>query len=89
MEREPEPLPDSNWVETSFGRDEFTNTEDEDRAKRRYTDTVTAKLLGVDSKDVRQWAIQNGLTDQIRGRLSKTVLVAYMAAEHRRNMARR
>ena len=73
----PQEIPDGNYVETSFGRSDFNQTED--TAKRKYTDTVTAKILGLDSKNVRQWARANGYPIGTRGRFHKDLIAAYMA----------
>lgn len=70
------PLPDGTFVETSFGRSDFT-PEDE-TAKRKYTDTVTAKILGLNSKDVRAWANAHGYNVGERGRFHKDLIKAYM-----------
>jgi hypothetical protein len=49
--------------------------------KRKYTDTVTAKLMGLNSKDVRHWANANGYKVGERGRFTKSLIAAYMADE--------
>lgn len=70
------PATDGAFVETSFGRSDFTPTEE--NAKRKYTDTVTAKILGLNSKDVRAWANAHGYKVGVRGRFHKDLIKAYM-----------
>ena len=71
------PVVDGTFVETSFGRSDFTP--EEETAKRKYTDTVTAKILGLNSKDVRAWANAHGYKVGERGRFHKDLIAAYMA----------
>lgn len=71
-----EPIPDGSFVETSFGRGDFNPTEE---SKRKYTDTTSAKQLGLDSKDVRAWANAHGYKVADRGRFSNKLVEAYLA----------
>jgi hypothetical protein len=67
------PVPDSTWVETSFGRSDFHQVEDV-ATKRRYSDRSSAKALGVNPSDVRRWAADRGITVGKRGRIAAHIV---------------
>jgi hypothetical protein len=73
-----EPIVDGSFVETAFGREDFNPTDEEDRAKRKYTDTTSSKANGVDPKAVRQWANSQGISLPERGRFPAVVVRLYL-----------
>ena len=77
-ELEPQQVPDSNWVETSFGRKDF---ELEEESKRTYTDKTSLKANGIDATVFRVWADTHGSTIPSRGRIPVTIVQKYLS-EH-------
>jgi len=67
---------DGAYVETSFGRSDFHQVED--KAKRKYIDTASAKVLGVSPTKVRLWAKSKGYEIGIRGKISRTIINDYI-----------
>lgn len=78
-EVEPQNIPDSNWVETSFGRKDFEL--EEESKKRTYTDNTSLKANGIDVPTFRVWADVNGIVIPSRGRIPVTIVQRYIS-EH-------
>ena len=74
-ELEPQQIPDSNWVETSFGRKDF---ELEEESKRTYTDNTSLKANGIDATVFRTWADTNNIMIPSRGRIPVTIVQRYL-----------
>jgi hypothetical protein len=72
-----EPVVDGSFVETAFGREDFNPTDEEDVAKRVYRDKASAKAMGLDSKVVRAWAMEQGLVTSSKGKMSSRVIAMF------------
>lgn len=77
LETVTEPVIDGSFVETSFGREDYHQVE-EDKAKRKYTDKASAKANNVDPANVRAWALRNNLIVGKRGKFDAHLVRRYI-----------